>query len=112
MTDYRRGYTAGRASVLKESDGGQAATINKLRRELTELRGQLRDQTMADTFDPELLTPTEVAQRLRITRRQVYNLVNDPEHPLTGTRIGGKTLRIYASSVDATVVGGRINAVS
>ena len=61
---------------------------------------------------PELLTPAEVAAQLKISRRQVYNLVADPECPLQGVRIGGKTLRIYAESVVATVARGATHAVS
>jgi excisionase family DNA binding protein len=61
---------------------------------------------------PVLLTPSEVAAQLKITRRQVYNLIADPECPLQGTRIGGKTLRIYAVSVDATIARGTINVRS
>jgi predicted DNA-binding transcriptional regulator AlpA len=61
---------------------------------------------------PKLLTPIEVAAQLKITRRQVYNLVADPDCPLQGTRIGGKTLRIYEASVAATVARGNVHAPS
>lgn len=61
---------------------------------------------------PELLTPAEVATQLRITPRQVYRLIEDPDCPLAGTRIGGKTIRIYAASVLATVARGTVNADS
>jgi len=41
--------------------------------------------------------------------RQVYNLVADPDCPIEGVRIGGKTLRIYAASVDATIARGTVS---
>lgn len=64
------------------------------------------------TEPPALLTPTEVADMLRVSRRQVYNWVNDPTHPLTGTLIGQKSMRIYESSVHATIARGHVNANS
>ena len=36
----------------------------------------------------------------------------DPDCPLQGTRIGGKTLRIYEASVAATVARGNVHAPS
>lgn len=60
----------------------------------------------------ELLRPIEVADRLKISVRQVYKLIGDGPGQLRATRIGNKTIRIYADSVDALIEQGDvINAV-
>lgn len=46
----------------------------------------------------ELLTPHEVALRLRVTPRQVHRLIEQGE--LSTVRIGKRTVRIPAHSVD------------
>lgn len=58
---------------------------------------------MADL--PELLTPDECAERLKLTVRQVYYLCANGK--LQYTRLGHRTLRIYADSVAACLEAGQ-----
>lgn len=46
----------------------------------------------------ELLTPDEVAERLRVTSRQVHNLIAQGE--LSAVRIGKRTVRVPRHAVD------------
>jgi len=52
-----------------------------------------------------LLKPSEVAEKLRVTRRQVYRLVDEGE--LQGIRIGKGSVRIPAESVEALIERGK-----
>lgn len=55
----------------------------------------------------ELLTPAEVAQRLKVTARQVRNYVNDGT--LEHVRISPRVIRIPASSLEK-LLEARLNA--
>jgi excisionase family DNA binding protein len=59
---------------------------------------------------PDVLTPEEVADKLRVSVRQVYHLVQIGD--LESTRLSHKALRVYASSVAEYMDRGRTDAVS
>lgn len=54
--------------------------------------------------DTPLLTPEEVATRLRTTRRHVYNLIKRGD--LKAVRIGVRAWRIPAENLDALIARG------
>ncbi len=58
----------------------------------------------------ELLTAAEVAKRLKVTTRQVYKLVAAGK--LKGTRLGGKTVRVFADSVEHMIEEGKTSAAT
>lgn len=58
----------------------------------------------------DLLKPSEAAQALRCTSRQIHYMVADGR--LRGTRPGKKTLLIYRSSIDDLLKRSEIHANS
>lgn len=60
--------------------------------------------TNTQTHD-ELLTPDEVAARLKVSRRKVYYMLEDDQHPLTAAAHVTPT-RITPESLEATIHGG------
>ena len=59
----------------------------------------------------ELLKPDEVAERLKVSRRQVYRLV-DAKHFEATALPGTKTVRIFADSVEDYIRRGSNAATS
>lgn len=56
----------------------------------------------------DLLKPSEVAERLKVTTRYVYDLIDDGS--LEAVRVGSKLWRVYPESVDELLRRGATNA--
>lgn len=55
----------------------------------------------------DFMTAKEVAEELRISTRQVHRLRLDESSPLSGVKIGKRTVRYTRESVNATKQGER-----